>query len=485
MEYGLTSKGFIAKPFQVILEEERELFRQAFGNDIDTSNDSPEGAYIANQAIKMAQMWEMLEGLWLAGDVDTASGVYLDRLAAFVNVYRLGAISTRVYAALWGDEGTSVIAGHLARTTNRNQFALQRSVVINKDNLLGFLFNIAELEADTYSFSVDGRIIEYTADEEDDEAAVRAGLFHALDEIYPGVYASVDAGDDGMVIHSKAGITPFVFFTDDEKIEILSLGALGIYLGSVPGPVTVPVGSLNEIITNVNGLTNIINYATGITGRNTESDTELRIQMGRRQRQASGNEIAVENAIQQLPGVLYARVYSNRSKSEVDGLPPNSFGPVVVGGLDQEIAQTIFDVGPGGIQSYGSTELTVHDSEGRPWPIGFTRPVNRYIWLKIAIERNPEEAFPVHGFEMVKENIVFWGIENIDVGVDFIFQRLNRPIYDVPGIGFAVIKAASTTDLTPPDEEDYKAANIIVDKREIAVLDHSRIEVRELARDEI
>jgi len=481
MEYGLTGKGFIAKPFQVILEEERELFRQAFGNDIDTSNDSPEGAYIANQAIKMTQMWEILEGLWLAGDVDTASGVYLDRLAAFVNVYRLGAVSTRVYAALWGDEGTPVVAGHLARTINRNQFVLQRSVTINRDNLLGFHFNIAELEADTYSFTVGGKLIEYTATDDDDEASIRAGLFEALDEIYPGVYASLDAGDDGMVIHSKAGIIPFVLFTDDEKIEVLSLGALGIYLANVPGPVTVPVGSLNEIVTNVNGLTNIINYATGITGRNTESDTELRIQMGIRQRLASGNEIAIENAIKQLPGVLYARVYSNRSRAEYDGLPPNSFGPVVVGGLDQEIAETIFNVGPGGIQSYGSTEITVYDSEGRPWPIGFTRPTNRYIWMKIIYERNPEEAFPIHGVEMIKDNIAVWGVANINVGVDFIFQRLNRPIYDVPGIGFAVIKVASTTDLTPPADDDYAEANIIIDKREIAVIDISRIEVRENA----
>jgi hypothetical protein len=52
MEYGLTDKGFIAKPFEVILEEEQDLFRAAFGTDIDLSNDTPEGAYVANQAIK-------------------------------------------------------------------------------------------------------------------------------------------------------------------------------------------------------------------------------------------------------------------------------------------------------------------------------------------------------------------------------------------------------------------------------------------------
>ena len=479
MEYGLTEKGFIAKPFQVILEEERELFRQAFGNDIDVSNDSPEGAYVANQAIKLTQMWEILEGLWLAGDPDTASGIYLDRLASFVNVFRLAAVSTRVYAALWGDENSPVIQGHLARTPNGNLFALQRSVTIDRNNLLGFSFDIADVIAGEYSFAIDGRRIEYVATGDETEAEIREELFNALEAEFPGVYTSVDLEDDGMVIHSRTGITPFVLFCDDDKIEILLLGALGIYLANDTGPITVPIGSLNEIVTNVNGLETIVNYASGITGRNVESDTELRSELANRQKQASGNEIAIENAIKKLGGILYARVYSNRSKAEADGLPPNSFGPVVVGGLDQEIAQTIFDKGPGGIQSYGSTEVIINDSEGRPWPIGFSRPVNRYIWIKIVFEKNFEEPFPIHGMEMIKDEIVEWGTKNLNVGIDLIYQRLNKPIYSVEGIGLVTITVASTLDLVPPHDDEYESENVIVDKREIALLDRSRIDVRE------
>jgi uncharacterized phage protein gp47/JayE len=100
MEYGLAEQGFTAKPFSVILEEEREAWKAAFGCEIDTSADTPEGAYIGNQAMKLAQLWEKMEGLWAAGDSDSASGVYLDRLAAMVNVERKPAEATRVYTAL-------------------------------------------------------------------------------------------------------------------------------------------------------------------------------------------------------------------------------------------------------------------------------------------------------------------------------------------------------------------------------------------------
>jgi uncharacterized phage protein gp47/JayE len=480
MEYGLTEKGFVVKPFQVILEEEREAFKAAFGSDIDTSSDSPEGAYIGNQAIKMTQLWEMLGGLFAAGDSDAASGVYLDRLVSLVNVQRNPAEATRVYAALWGNEGTSVHAGHLAKLVSGEQFALQEPIKIGRENLLGFSFKITELVVDTYIFTLDGNPISYTATGDDTEEAIQAGLFDRIEAVLPGIYTAVNSGSDGMEIHSIIGIVPFVLFCDDPKIEIASLGSEGIYKAVIPGPTFAAIRTLNKIVSNVDGLNRIINYATGITGKNTESDTELRIEKNNRQKQASGNEIAIKNAVENVPGVLYAEVYSNRTQETVNGRPGKSYETIVVGGLDQEIATAIFNKGAAGIQAFGNTVVTVIDDEGFPQEIGFSRPENRFVWIKIAYSRNPEEPFPVNGAEMIKENIDAWGAENQDVGKDFVFQKLNRPIYDVPGVGFADIKVAATDNLTPPEDAAYQAENIILDERQIAVIDKSRISIEEL-----
>ena len=87
-QYGLTDAGFVIKPLSVILEEEKEAFRGVFGDDIDLSDESVAGAYVGNQAAKLAALWDQLEGLWNAGDKDSATGIFLDRLAAFVNVER-------------------------------------------------------------------------------------------------------------------------------------------------------------------------------------------------------------------------------------------------------------------------------------------------------------------------------------------------------------------------------------------------------------
>jgi uncharacterized phage protein gp47/JayE len=483
MEYGLTDKGFVVKPFQVILEEEREAWKKAFGYDIDTSGESPEGAYIGNQTIKLTQLWEMFGGLWAAGDADSASGVYLDRLASFVNVLRLPAEATRVYAALWGDEGTPVLAGHQAKLDTGELFALQSSVVLGRESLLGFVFKIAEIAEGAYSFQINGQTIYCIAAEGDTQEDVQGALFDQIEAVYPGEYTAVNNGTDGMEIHSVVGIVPFALFCNDPKIEIATLGALGIYRAEEPGPTFAAIRTLNTIVSNVNGLDHIINYATGITGRTVESDAELRIEKNNRQKQASGNEIAIENEIKKLSGVLFAKVYSNRQAIEVNGRPPKCFEAIVVGGVDQEIAETIFLKGPAGIEAFGSTLITVKDAEGFPWEIGFSRPENRFIWLRIEYSKNAEETFPLAGEEMIKDNIDAWGAEHQDVGTDFVFQKLLRPVYDVVGIAFANIAAAETNDLTPPNDEDYVAANIAITERQIALIDKTRITVTQLAEE--
>jgi hypothetical protein len=166
--------------------------------------------------------------------------------------------------------------------------------------------------------------------------------------------------------------------------------------------------------------------------------------------------------------------------TEINGRPPKSFESIVVGGVDQEIAETIFQKGPAGIESFGSTVMEVIDEEGFTWDIGFSRPENRFVWIKIAYSLNTEESFPINGIEMIKDSIDTWGAANQDVGVDFIFQKLNRPIYDVPGIAFADIKIAVTDDPDPPEDDAYEAANVVITERQIALIDKTRISVGEL-----
>jgi uncharacterized phage protein gp47/JayE len=483
MEYGLTKQGFISKPLSVILEEERADFKTAFGEDVDISDTSIAGVYIANRAAKIAQLWEILDGLYSAGDVDTAAGVYLDRLVDFVNVQREPAISTQVSECLWGSEGTRIYARSLARLVSTGDlFRLRDNITIGRDHLLGVWLKVSSVVAGSvYSFKIKGVTIEYTATDTDDETSIQQGIAEKIETVMPELFISENLGDDGLKIHIDDGMTPFAFEMTDQKMEILLLGAYGVYIAQTPGPIYAPIGTLTEVVSNVDGLDSIFNYATGITGRVVESDTELRVNLSERQKQSSSSEAAIRNEIIKVDGVQYVEVYSNREMIYYNGRPPKCYEAVVVGGSDTDIAKTILDRGPGGIQAFGNITMTLIDDAGHEQTIGFSRPVNQYIWFKIGIILTSEERFPLNGNDAIKDNIIAWALKNSAVGADVFYQRFSIPIYQVPGVAEAIIKIAGTTDpSTPPEEADYQEANISIGEVGIAVFDRSRIYVEEL-----
>ncbi|MDR2150139.1 MAG: DUF276 domain-containing protein [Spirochaetaceae bacterium] len=482
MEYGLTDKGFIVKPYEIIVQEEREAFQLAFGYDIDISDESIEGAYIKNQALKITLLWEILGKIYAITDVDDAYGIYLDRLVNLVNVQRYMSAATTVSVCLWGEEGTVIPKGHLLRLNqiNGQSFKLKNVTTIGKASLLGFVLKVKDvIESHAYSFQLGQDTITYMADNQDDQVSIQAGFLSVLQDQFPDKYTMTN-DKDGLKVYLTLGNEAFNIATDDTYLSFPLLGQYALYECTKRGVIIVPIGMLTNIVNSISGLKSAINYASGILGREIESDAELRSNLEERQKQTRSNEIAIRNEVLNLPGVTYARVYSNREDVVVNNRPPSSYETIVIGGDEQEIAKKIFEVGPAGIQAYGNIVITVVDDEGFNWNIGFSRPLEKYIWIKIKWGRNLEEDLPLDIAQSIKDSIMAWTVKHISVGVDFIRQKLFRPVYDINGIGFVDIKIASTENLTPPDENVYGEENINISEVEIALLDSSRISVAEL-----
>jgi hypothetical protein len=144
---------------------------------------------------------------------------------------------------------------------------------------------------------------------------------------FPGVFESKNA-DGGLSVHSKNGLEAFSMSSSDGNIEFPSLGFYAVYAVTKTGAIVVPIGALNEIVSKVNGLDSAVNYASGVTGRAMESDAELHMRLGARQKQARSNEIAIQNELPQMPGVAYVKVYSNRGVTERSGRPQRSYESV-------------------------------------------------------------------------------------------------------------------------------------------------------------
>ncbi|NCN11272.1 MAG: phage baseplate protein [Leptospira sp.] len=82
MSFGVTPQGFIRKTRQQILESQRANARIQLGENIDLSDQSPDGLRLQAQTDELDLLWQTLESIYYSNFLDTATGVSLDRVIA-------------------------------------------------------------------------------------------------------------------------------------------------------------------------------------------------------------------------------------------------------------------------------------------------------------------------------------------------------------------------------------------------------------------
>ena len=179
---------------------------------------------------------------------------------------------------------------------------------------------------------------------------------------------------------------------------------------SVVGAKIVVYGSLTVIETPWSGLEEVFNFDDGILGRGHEKDAEARIRREQSLQAAGAGTLPaiVARIGDDIDGVSIVKGFENREDIEVDGRPPHSFEVVIVGGVDQEIADILWQIKPAGIQTVGNAPnntglgISVLDSNGDLQIMHFSRPVNKYITMVLSLFEYDEEIFP-NLFKMYKD----------------------------------------------------------------------------------
>lgn len=233
------------------------------------------------------------------------------------------------------------------------------------------------------------------------------------------------------------------------------------------GPITMLAGTITEIETPVTGWDTVNNPSDATPGTNEETDSELR---ARRQRSVARDAQAIidgiRSAVENLDGVTQAVVLENDTDAvDSNGLPAHSFQVVVSGGIDSEIAQTIWLKKPAGILAFGDITEQVIDSQDISHDISFSRPTPIDIYVEVTLTTYAE--YPANGDELIKQAIVDYAngdlIENRSFGLadDVIYTRLYTPINTVPGHEIDDLQISSTSPASG-------TANIVIGPTEIA-----------------
>ena len=182
-------------------------------------------------------------------------------------------------------------------------------------------------------------------------------------------------------------------------------------------------------------------------GRFTESDEELRQRRKESVGQTSTNTLdSIKGNLYSLDNVQKVVYFENETEStDANGLPMKSFEFVIDGGDSDEIAKTIFNNKPAGTRAYGTTEITVQDSENVNHQIGFTRvtDVNLRMDIVISTTSTQSETFKSILVNALKEQ--FDNIQGIGDNVrDYSYFAVLTPYSEISDI--TSIKFASLAD---------------------------------------
>jgi uncharacterized phage protein gp47/JayE len=235
----------------------------------------------------------------------------------------------------------------------------------------------------------------------------------------------------------------------------------------VTGPVEAEPATLTQIDTPVAGWASVTNATAAATGRNAETDPELRVRRAENLTVAQGGTAeAMEARVLEVADVEFVGVKENRTNAtNGDGLPPKSIQVFVIGGADAAVAQKIWDTKPAGIETYGSESEVVTDSLGNAQTVYFERGTAVPMYLDVNL--TTDSAFPADGNAQVQAALLAYGA-TLANGDDVVNWRLMAALAEIPGITAVTIYQG-----TAP--APASAANTAISASQLATFDASRI----------
>lgn len=464
---SLTDQGFVRRRFDEIVLNLSEKFQNALG-PVKVDADSVTGQIINIFSIELADLEEVMQDVYDSMYPSTAEGTSLDGAVSFIGIERLSSEPTTVPCVCYGKEGTVVSKNAIASSFSGYNFLNTKAIVITRTNCVDLTISVPEVIANTnYLITIDGTTYSYSAQLGDSKETILNALKSSMSA---PLIATLDS--EQLNIKKSDKITSFSFYAS-ETLKIESLGTLTYFDCVETGAIPVPVGDVNKVVSQLSGWEEIYNPVPGDTGRNRETDIELRERYYNSVRisGAATAESIIANLINDNPTVSYAKIYENRSNYEKDGMPPHSFEIVVTGGTDQEIAETIYKYKPAGIETHGNVSRPVEDINGDEIIIKFSRAISVPIYVRVTVlSLTDEEELTDSLASAIISAVLTYG-NSLQISQDVFYQRFYGPIFSNTS-GVENIKVEVSTDGTT-----YKEDDISIGKAEQATFSDSRISV--------
>jgi hypothetical protein len=374
----------------------------------------------------------------------------------------------------YGTEGTLVPAGALARSSDNRQYSAEADIVVSRSRAGDCDIIVGSVQDSTaYVMQVNATPYSYTSS----AAATTTEILQGLAALFNPAQFLVTVVEDVLTIRAADSYSSFTLAIDT-KLTMKRLASPGTFIAVELGKYPLPIAALNKMDTSVLGWSAISNLIAGATGSNVETDEELRRRhLNQGYVNGTATVLAMKSRLENdVLGVSSALVYENRSHNFVDGMPPHSVECVVSGGLDQTIADKVFEVKPAGIETYGNITLTVIDPNGDAQICKFSRPVTIYGWISVEVVSLYDEEMLTTDLSDAIVNAVLEYAATLGVGEDIIPQRIYGFIFAMT-TGLAELNITCAKTALATDTPTYASDVLPIERAELAEITADRITV--------
>lgn len=460
MDYGITPNGFVARRLDQIYGDSCERFQSEAGFNPSENPQSIANVMFTIFADAPAELWEAFAYGYQQLSPSTAVGLALDHTMQLGGLSRIGQSKTKYSLACTGLEGTVIPAGALVQSSTfpQRRFQAKSASTISSTNWNVLRIRPIESIAGTFEFTFDvtRNATSGTVGSFSETASVTKNItvssysdayskilevlqeFDSLSDFGITVTDETDENGDHTITLAASGESDSFSTNICRYITVVSVTSNILFESVEYGSYVLAAGTITEIVSTVDGWASCNNLITPIKGRLTQTDSEARTSY--QERVALRGQTTVNSIVSALysdvDGVTFADGYQNDyDEEDEDGRPPHCIEIVVQGGLDEDVANTIWQSKSGGISTHGTYYAYATDRMGRRQYVEFTRVEDIYLLLSIKITSsggldNDYES-------RVKKLII---AETFKPGSPIKLQSLIRPIMEgVSGVDYVEI----------------------------------------------
>lgn len=476
----LTDNGLEWDKFGASYSKLQEIAKTKFasllseGETLSTDESSILGRILGIVADIDSSQEELIFQTYSSFDPEQAEGVYLEKLVyLFAGLKRKQPTPAIAGLMLRGSLGVTVPEGSsVSNTKTSDVFSTDSSVTFSQTNVNGVVLSVgAVTSGNTISLTyteIDSLNqyppITIVVGELDTTLSISRTLVQTINTTSSVISAFLDQDN---LIHVK-----FINFNTTGNFS--TTGNLSVVQAYQPvtatsrtfSAVAQAVNDLNVIQTPVLGWFEVYNPYDSIASTELESDTDLRYRYKfSKSFIQTGNREAMYAALYSLSGVRYVNVQENIQDIPFEGRSAHGIVVTVLGGDEQEIAQTI-DKYRAFAYTDGSIEVGLVDINGSPYSVRFNRPEIVPIKVKLSLTTDTN-VFPTDGMLRIQNALIDY-ISKLNVGEDVIWSKLFTPINMVNGQSVNELLIGKVG-------ESLGTANILIEHDQLASLSFENI----------